>query len=331
MAREAGEKTMKSYLNWGIMGAAKIAREHLAPAIALAEGARLTALATQTPGRDAPYHRFAPDLTVHDSYDALLADPNVDAVYIPLPNSMHVDWTRRALEAGKHVLCEKPLAMSTAEIDPLIALRDRTGLLAAEGFMVVHHPQWQRVRSLLAEGAIGTLRHVDAAFSFNNTDLTNIRNRPEMGGGALPDIGVYPSVTTRFATGQEPHRLRADIQWENGVDTFARVWADFDSFTMAFYVGIRHAARQSILFHGSEGTIELLTPFNARVSGEARLRLRRGYNHEVVERFEPVDQYQLMIEAFNRSVLSGEPFACPLEFSRGNQQMIDAIFTAGGR
>lgn len=322
---------MSKSLNWGILGAAKIAREHLAPAMALAKGARLAALATQTPGKDAPFHSLAPDLRVHASYDALLADPAVDAVYIPLPNAMHVDWTRRALQAGKHVLCDKPLALRAEQIDPLIALRDQTGLLAVEGFMVCHHPQWHRVRTLLAEGAIGTLRHVEGAFTFYNDDPGNIRNQPAMGGGALYDIGVYPTITTRFVTGAEPVRIRADIEWADGVDVFSRVWADFDGFTMSFYVGIRHAPRQSMVFHGTEGVIEVLTPFNARVAGEARLRIRRGYDLETIERFEPVDQYKLMIEAFNRSVLDGTAFACPLEFSRGNQAMIDAIFAAGGR
>lgn len=320
---------MSQDLRWGILGAAKIAREHVGPAIVLARGAKLVGLATRDTDRAAPFQVFAPELRVHDSYEALLADPQVDAIYIPLPNSMHVEWTKRAVAAGKHVLCEKPLALKAEEIDDLIAVRDASGLMVAEGFMVCHHPQWHRVRALLADGAIGTLKHVEAAFSFCNSDLSDIRNRAEMGGGALLDIGVYPSIVTRFVTSAEPQSFKAHIEMQHGVDTFARVWAQFRSFTLSFYCGIRHAPRQNIVFHGSEGLIELTAPFNPGVVGPAQVSVRKGYNNATIEVFEPVNQYRKMIEAFSRSVFDGAPFACPLELSRGNQAMIDAIFAAG--
>lgn len=316
-------------MRWGILGAAKIARTDLAPAIHLAEGAELAALATRDAARAAPFRALAPHLRVHDSYEALLDDPAIDAVYIPLPNHLHVEWSLRALAAGKHVLCEKPLALRAAEIDALIAARDASGKLCAEGFMVCHHPQWQRARALLAEGAIGRLVHVDAAFTFFNADGANIRNRPETGGGAMYDIGVYPCITTRFATGAEPLRLRADLEFENGVDVFGRVWAEFPGFTMAFYVGMRAAPRQGIAFHGTEGVMELPFPFNAGKAGAAQVIVKRGFDHTVIERFEPVNHYQRMIEAFQRAARGDEAFACPLEFSRGNQAMIDAILEAG--
>ncbi|MCL4675938.1 MAG: Gfo/Idh/MocA family oxidoreductase [Pararhodobacter sp.] len=321
---------MGGTLRWGILGAAKIAREQVGPAMMRAEGAELVALATRDPARAAAFAQFAPGLRVFGGYEALLADPQVDAVYIPLPNALHVGWTRRCLEAGKHVLCEKPLALRAAEIDGLIAARDASGLVAAEAFMVCHHPQWLRVKDLLAEGAIGELEHVEAAFCFRNTDPGNIRNQPALGGGAMRDVGVYPCLVTRFVTGAEPGRIRADLRFEAGVDVFGRVWADFPGFTLGFYCGIRQAPRQGIVFHGTEGTIELTTPFNAGVSGEAVVILRQGYSRTVIERFEPVDQYRLMIEAFTRSVRDGAAFACPLEMSRGNQAMIDAIFAAAG-
>ena len=322
---------MSKRLRWGILGAAKIAYEHVGPAIMRARGSDLVALATHNVARATEAFDFAQSLRVHDSYEALLADPEVDAIYIPLPNSMHVEWTKRVLEAGKHVLCEKPIALRASEIDDLIAARDASGLMAAEGFMVCHHPQWRRVKTLLAEGAIGDLEHVEAAFSFRNTDLNNIRNRPEMGGGAMLDIGVYPSIGTRFVTGAEPVSIRSDLRMENGVDVFGRVWAEFPNFTLSFYCGIRHAGRQNIVFHGTEGTIELTVPFNAGVAGDPQLILRKGYLQGVIERFGPVNQYQLMIEAFARSALDGEDFACPLELSRGNQVMIDGILAGGLR
>ncbi|MEO1951821.1 Gfo/Idh/MocA family oxidoreductase, partial [Thioclava sp.] len=151
-------------LNWGILGAAKFAREHMGRAIHAAEGARLAALATSSPEKADPFKAFAPDLKVHDSYDALLADPEIDVVYIPLPNTLHVEWTKKALAAGKHVLTEKPIAMKAEEIDGLIAARDAAGKFATEAYMIVHHPQWQQVRDWLDAGAIGELRHADVAF-----------------------------------------------------------------------------------------------------------------------------------------------------------------------
>ena len=156
-------------VRWGILGAAKFARQHMAPAIHAAVGADFHALATSSEDRAAPFRAFNPNLKVHADYEALLADPSVEAVYIPLPNHLHVEWTMRALDAGKHVLVEKPLAMTAAEFEPVIAKRDATGLMAAEGYMIVHHPQWQRARDLVQGGAIGELRHVDVNFSYTTT------------------------------------------------------------------------------------------------------------------------------------------------------------------
>jgi len=316
-------------MRWGILGAAKIARQFVAPAILTARGAELAALATATPAKAAPFLAMAPGLRVHHSYEALLADPGIDAVYIPLPNHLHVAWSLRALAAGKHVLCEKPLALDAAGVDQLIAAREASGLLCAEAFMVCHHPQWHRVRQMLQDGMLGELRHVDAAFAFNNPDPANIRNRPETGGGALYDIGVYPCVTTRFATGAEPGGIRARLLRENGVDVTAQVQADFPGFTLNFQCSTRMAPYQRITFHGTEAVIELRAPFNAGVAAPAQIVMTRGYDDTRIERFEPVDQYRLMIEAFGASAVEDAPFACPLEFSRGNAVMLDRIFAAG--
>jgi predicted dehydrogenase len=318
---------MQKPIRWGILGAAKIARTALAPAIHAAQGAQLVALATSDPARAAAFRATVPDLRVCD-YDALLAAPDIDAIYIPLPNHLHVDWTLRAIAAGKHVLCEKPMALNASDIGRLIAARDASGLQVAEAFMVMHHPQWHRLRALLAEGAIGTLGHVEGMFTYHNTDPANIRNRPETGGGGLLDIGVYPCVTTRFATGAEPKTLRADIRRESGVDTFARVWADFDRFTLSFHCGMRLQRRQDMVFHGDTGWIRMPAPFNPPSMGEARIELHRADGSVLIESFPEADQYRLMIEGFGAAIRGEAPFACPLEFSAGNQSMIDAIFAA---
>ncbi|MGB8622657.1 MAG: Gfo/Idh/MocA family oxidoreductase [Paracoccaceae bacterium] len=322
---------MSDPIRWGVLGAAKFAEEHMAPAIHAARGAKLAAIATRSPEKAAGFRSFCPDISVHDSYDALLSDPQIDAVYIPLPNSMHVEWTKKALEAGKHVLCEKPIAMKADEIDELIALRDRSGLLAAEAYMIVHHPQWQRVRELLADGAVGRLRHVNGIFSFDNSgDPGNIRNKPETGGGGVRDIGVYTFGSTRFATGQEPQDVAAVLTLENGVDVKAEVSAQFDGFSFFSVLSMRMQPWQEMLFHGTEGVIRLSAPFNAGVFGEARIEHRRGGGPTQVEIFPAANQYVLQVEAFCRSVRDGVPYACPLEFSRGTQAMIDRVFDAAG-
>ncbi|MGB0905507.1 MAG: Gfo/Idh/MocA family protein, partial [Mangrovicoccus sp.] len=216
--------------------------------------------------------------------------------------------------------------MAEAEFDQLIAKRDATGLLAAEAYMIVHHPQWQKAKSLLAEGAIGRLWRVDGAFSFNNRDMDNIRNKSESGGG-LRDIGVYIFGSTRFVTGEEPSQLSADIRWENGVDVYAQINADFPSFKYSAFTSIRMHPRQEMVFHGEDGVITLRVPFNTTIFGEAQLELKRGTDLQVF-RWPSTRQYELQVAAFNRSALDGGDYPCPLEFSRGTQRMIDMAFAS---
>ncbi|MCB2127563.1 MAG: Gfo/Idh/MocA family oxidoreductase [Rhodobacteraceae bacterium] len=324
-----------SPVNWGVLGAAKFARDHMARAIHEAEGARLHALATSDRAKAAPFSAFCPDLKVHASYDALLADPAVEAVYIPLPNHLHVEWTLKAIAAGKHVLCEKPIAMMAGEIDALIAARDRSGLVVAEAYMIVHHPQWQRARALISEGVIGRIRHADAHFSYDNrADPGNIRNRPETGGGSIPDIGVYTYGSVRWATGAEPVQLDAKITRENGVDVFAQMRAVMEGpaqrFTYHAMTSMRLYPRQEVVFQGEKGLIRLTAPFNAGVFGEARLELYREGAADLVERFTAARQYRNQVEAFCRSIREGAPFPWRLEDAKGTQAMIDGVFAAGG-
>jgi len=320
---------MQKTIRWGVLGASNFAHEQMAPAIHLARGAKLAALATRSPDKAAPFRAFCPDLRVIDSYDALLADPGIDAVYVPLPNTLHVEWVEKALRAGKHVLCEKPIAMRADQIDPLIALRDETGLLAAEGYMIVHHPQWQRARQMLRSGAIGRLIHVSGAFSYDNRDDTgNIRNRAETGGGALPDIGVYTLGSARWMTGEEPDEVEATITWENGVDVTSHVSARFPGFSYHCYVSMRMHPRQEMVFHGDAGVIRLTAPFNAGVSDIARIDLDQPGLSLRVERFPTDNHYVHQVEAFGDTVRDGTPYPWTLEDARGTQAMIDRAFAA---
>jgi predicted dehydrogenase len=318
-------------VRWGVLGAAKFAREHMAPAIHAAEGAELAALATSDAAKADGFRAFAPGLAVHSSYDALLADPTIDAVYIPLPNHLHVEWTLKTLAAGKHVLTEKPIAMKAREIDQIIAARDRTGLLAAEAYMIVHHPQWQRAKEWFEAGEIGDLVHADVAFSFNLTDLANIRNRPDAGGGSLRDIGVYTFGSMRFVTGAEPVDISARIHRDNGVDTFAQVAAVMEGpkgrFTYGSMTSMRMYNRQVATFQGTKGMIRLEGgPFNANVNDLAEVELHQNGNRVITERFPTANHYKLQVEAFGRSIRTGAAYPCPLEFVRGTQAMMDRVY-----
>jgi predicted dehydrogenase len=317
-------------VRWGILSAAKIAREWVCPGIHTSDRGVVAAVASRTPGKAealaAPY-----GARTYTSYEALLDDPGIDAIYIPLPNGDHVEWTLKALDAGKHVLAEKPIALKAEEIDGLIAARDRTGKLAAEAFMVTHHPQWLRARDLVRGGAIGRLRQVQSGFTFMLRDPTNIRNDASRGGGALRDIGVYPTVTTRFVTGAEPLAVtHAEIDWDMGIDATARVLAAFPDFHLDFYVSMRMAPRQTMVFHGETGVLTVRAPFNAYAYADQQLELRDADGRITIERFGQDDQYRAQANAFNASVLDGADYGCTLEFSRGNQVMIDMIYAAAG-
>jgi predicted dehydrogenase len=318
-----------STTSWGVLGASSFAREHMARAIHEAEGARLAALATSSAERAEGFRAFAPDLRVHATYEDLLADPGVDAVYIPLPNHLHVEWSLKALAAGKHVLVEKPVALRAGDIDPLVEARDASGLFATEAFMIVHHPQWARVRQLVDDGAIGDLRHADAAFAFFNDDAANIRNRRETGGGSLPDIGVYTLGSIRWASRTEATDVAARIRWENGVDVWAHVTGTLEGagreLTFSAMTSTRMAPRQEVVLHGTTGVLRVLVPFNAGVAGEARLHLHRG-DAVTVERFPTARQYALQVEAFGRHVRDGAPYPWSLEDARATQALIDRVY-----
>lgn len=315
-------------VRWGVMSGSNFAATVMAPAIHEAIGAQLGAVATADAAKAARFQAFCPEIRVLPDYDALLADPGIDAVYVPLPNALHVEWSLKALAAGKHVLCEKPLAMQADQIDALIAARDGSGLLAAEAFMIVHHPQWQAARRLLAEGAIGPLRHVDAVFSFDNTDPANIRNQAALGGGSLRDIGVYTMGSVRYATGEEPGTLTAEIDWDMGVDATAQVRARFPSFSYQMMTSIRMAPRQEVIFHGTTALLRVTAPFNAASFGEEKLVLERADRTIEHFRFPGTRQYKLQVEAFCRSVRDGVAYPWRLEDARGTQAMIDRAFAA---
>lgn len=319
-------------LRFGILSTAKIARDVVMPAIQDAENAVITAVAS----RDVTKARALADRFgvphAFGSYEEMLASDVIDAVYIPLPTSQHVEWSIKAANAGKHVLVEKPLALKASELDALIEARDRNKVVVSEAFMVTYAPVWHKVRELLKDGAIGELKHVQGAFSYFNRDAGNMRNIPELGGGALPDIGVYPTIVTRFATGEEPRRVQAVVRRDPdfGTDIYSSVKADFGGFELSFYIATQMANRQVMVFHGTEGFIEVKSPFNADRYGAEEIELNnQKHNVSQVLRFPDSRQYRRQTEAFAKAV-AGEPSEIvTLESSVNNQRFIDAIYRAG--
>jgi len=314
-------------VRWGILGAARIAVKHVIPAIETSGHSRIEAVAS----RDrAAAERVAAQFGIPracGSYEALLADPKIDAVYIPLPNHLHVPWSLRAIDAGKHVLCEKPIGLTAAEASRLAAAASRSSRLKVmEAFMYRFHPQWQRARELVSEGAIGNVRAIHTWFSYFNVDPTNVRNMKDIGGGALMDIGCYGISVARFITGREPRRVSAisDIDPTFGTDRLTTAILDFGdaigSFTSATQLG-RH---QRVDIGGSDGTIEIEIPFNPPIDRRCTIVLRRGDRVEPIA-LERANQYERQFAAFSCAVLADQPVPTPLADAVANMHVIDAI------
>jgi predicted dehydrogenase len=318
-------------LRFGILSTAKIGRDAVVPAMQDAENSVVTAIASRDLSKArAMADRFSVQ-RAFGSYEEMLASDVIDAVYIPLPTSKHVEWSIKAADAGKHVLCEKPIALKAAEIETLIAARDRNKVLISEAFMVTYAPVWLKVRELIEGGAIGRLRHVQGAFTYFNRDASNMRNIPELGGGALPDIGVYPTITTRFVTQKEPLRIQAVTERdpEFGTDIYSSVKADFGDFEMSFYVATQMANRQVMVFHGTEGYIEVKSPFNADRWGPEEIELtNQKHTESQIFRFQDSRQYRRQVETFARAVKGEAVDLVSLENSLKNQKFIDAIYRA---
>jgi len=272
----------------------------------------------------------------HGSYEALLADPAIDIVYNPLPNHLHVPWTIRALEAGKHVLCEKPVALTAAEAETLLDARERSGRLVAEAFMVRHHPQWIRARELAQSGAIGTVRAMQTFFSYFLVDPANVRNQADIGGGGLYDIGCYAILTARYVFGAEPERVAALIDRDPAlrVDRMTSGLVAFpDNRHLSFTCSTQLSPHQRVTIVGTTGRIEILVPFNAPPDRPCRIVIDDGRDLHGggarVEEFPAADQYGLQGDAFVRAVRGEAPLAWPIEDAIANMRVIEAMFRAG--
>src|SRR5688572_21436313 len=281
---------MTNKVRWGILGTANIALAKVIPAMQRSPWCEITAIASRdfSKAKHAAAQLNIPN--AYGSYEELLVDHTVEAIYNPLPNHLHVPWTVKAAETGKHVLCEKPIALRASEALTLIDVRNRTGMRIQEAFMVRTHPQWLETRKLIRTGRIGSLRSITGFFSYVNFDPANIRNQLEFGGGALMDIGCYPITISRWIYDAEPQRVLGLIERDAtfGTDTLTTAVLEFPEGHSTFTCSTRLAPYQRMIFHGTEGRIEVLIPFNAPNDQPTQILL----NDELIE-FPVCDQYEI--------------------------------------
>ena len=321
-----------SKVKWGVLGAANIGVERVLPAMQRADLCEVVALASRevSKGRAAAATLGIP--RVYGSYEELLADPAIEVIYNPLPNELHVYWTIKAMEAGKHVLCEKPVSLDAEEARQLIAVRDRTGKLVAEAFMVRFHPQWRRVRELVQAGAIGPVRAIQTFFGYRLMDSANVRNRPP-GGGGLYDIGCYAVLTSRYIFGAEPTKVIATLDFDPnfGTDRLVSGIVEFSGGRhLTFSAATQLPLYQRVTIVGEGGRIEVPIPFNAPIDRATRIVVDTGIDllggGARAEEFPICDQYGLQGDAFSRAVRGETPLEFPIEDAILNMRVIDALF-----
>jgi predicted dehydrogenase len=316
---------------WGVLSTAKIGLRRVLPGMLKSDRLEIRALAS----RSLATARAAADTLgiprAYGSYEELLADPEIEAVYNPLPNHLHVPWTLKAAAAGKHVLCEKPIALTAAEAERLRAVADK--VLIMEAFMVRFHPQWQRARELVRQGQVGTLRLVQMLFCYFNSDPGNIRNKADIGGGGLYDIGCYPITAGRFFFEAEPRRAIALVDRDPafGIDRLISALLDFGSGRhLDFTVSTQCAPFQRTQICGSKGRIEIQIPVNAPQGDRTLLFLDDGSaldgSSVRTETLPESDQYQLQGEAFSRAIRGEIPLPYGVEDAVRSMRVIDALF-----
>ena len=323
---------MLGKVRWGVLSTAKIAVTKVIPAMQRSPWCEITAIASRDLSRAKDAARDLHIPRAYGSYEELLADETIEAVYNPLPNHLHVPWTIRAAEACKHVLCEKPIAMNAAEARELIGVRNRTGVKIQEAFMVRTHPQWLETRRLIKSGRIGALRSVTCFFSYFNPDPANIRNQLELGGGALMDIGCYPITISRLMYEAEPRRVMALIERDPvfGTDSLTSAVLDFPDGHSTFTCSTRLAEYQRMIFLGTDGRIEVLIPFNAPNDRATQIVIDdindlTGAGAETIE-IPVCDQYEIQGSLFSEAIRENSEQPIPLEDAISNMAVIDAVF-----
>ena len=325
-------ETMSTKLRWGVLSTAAIGLRKVIPAMQLGELTQVTAIASRDRAKAEEPARNLGIEKIYGSYEELLAAPDIDAIYNPLPNHLHVPWTIKAAEAGKHVLCEKPLSLTVAEARTLLEIQARTGVKIGEAFMVRTHPQWLRTRELIATGRIGNIRSIQGFFSYHNVNPANIRNIPEYGGGGLMDIGCYPINISRFLFAEEPLRVMGLLERdpEMKTDRLTSALLEFPSGQSVFTCSTQLVPYQRVNVFGTTGRIEIEIPFNAPNDRPSRIFIDDGRDlfggGITTETFPTCDQYTIQGDAFSRAVLENTAVPVPLEDAINNMAVIEAIF-----
>lgn len=318
-------------IRWGILSTAKIGVVKVIPAMQRGEHCEIAAIASRNleQARNAASKLGIPK--AYGSYDELLDDPEIDAIYNPLPNHLHVPWSIKALEKGKHVLCEKPIGLTSKEgLELVDAARRFPKLKVMEAFMYRHHPQWKKAKELARDGSIGDLKTIQSFFSYNHLTPENYRMHPEYGGGGLFDIGCYPISLSRFIFDAEPHQVSAIVEFDPvyKVDLLASAMLDFGAGTSSFTCSMNVAPYQRVNIFGTTGRIEIEIPFNAPPDRGCRMWLQQGENiQEIV--LDICDQYLIQGELFSLAVLNDTPVPTPIEDAVRNMLVIEKIFEAG--
>jgi predicted dehydrogenase len=321
-------------VRWGVLGAADIALKKVIPAMNRSDRARVVAIASRDKQKADAAAKALGIARAYGSYEELIADPGVEAIYNPLPNHLHVPWSVRAAEAGKHVLCEKPIALSAAEARELLAARDRAGVLIGEAFMVRTHPQWLGVRALVESGRIGELRLVVGHFSYFRRDPSDIRSRPDWGGGAMMDIGCYPITLSRWLFNAEPLEVTGQLEHDPdmGIDRLGSALLRFPSGQASFTCGGQLAPHQRMQILGTTARIEVEIPFNAPPDRICRILIDdgsefAGASAQWIE-FPAVDQYTLQADQFSDAIRGRGSVPVSIEDAIANMAVIDAIFAS---
>jgi len=323
---------VRNKVRWGVLGVANIAVQKVIPAMQKGEWSEVTAIASRDRRKAEVAARALGISKAYGSYEDLVADPEIEAIYNPLPNQLHVPWTLRAADAGKHVLCEKPISLTAEEARSLLTAQNRLGVKIGEAFMVRTHPQWLRARELVKSGRIGPLRSIIGFFSYFNRDPSNIRNVPEYGGGGLMDIGCYPINTSRFMFGEEPRRVQGLIERdpEMNIDRLTSGILDFPSGHSIFTCSTQLVPYQRMHCLGTQGRIEIEIPFNAPNDRPCRILIDdRGDLLGVgvsTETYATCDQYTIQGDVFSRAVREGGEVPVSLEDAIKNMAVIDAVF-----
>ena len=320
-------------MRWGVIGAADIAVEKVIPAMQGAELSRVDAIASRSAARAKEVAERLGIPKAYGSYQDLLSDPEIEAVYIPLPNHLHAEWTIAAAEAGKHVLCEKPLAMTSADARRMVDACESAGVKLMEAFMYRLHPMWVEVRRLIAEGAVGELLAIQSVFSYHNVDPTDIRNIVEFGGGALYDVGCYPINVARLLFGSEPTSVKASIRRDPdfGTDVVTSAVLDFGGRHATFTCSTQLEDDQRVAIEGTEGRLVVEIPFNIPPDRPTRLLHLAGGNPPVepdltIHEVPAANQYGVQADAFSRAVREGGPVPTPPSDAIGNLSVIERIF-----